>query len=83
MVCLSPVLHHSTDFIFISFEIIEPILVSLKIEYRLSQYKGAYAASQTTSMYMKGHNKTESPLLIRLCVLCFQMQPFRFFGVAV
>ena len=26
-------------------------------------------------------NKTESPILILLCILCFQRQPFRFFIV--
>ena len=43
-----PVLHHSIDYISISFGITEPILVALKIEYCLSWCKGAYAASQTT-----------------------------------
>ena len=32
-----PVLHHSADYIFISFGIIDPVLVSLKVEYRLSR----------------------------------------------
>ena len=30
-----PVLHHSANYIFISFATIEPILITLKIEYRL------------------------------------------------
>ena len=31
-----PILHHKADYICISFGIIEPILVSLKIEHRIS-----------------------------------------------
>ena len=42
---------------FISFGIIEPILVILKIEYRLSQRLGAYAASQATVLHMKRLNQ--------------------------
>ena len=38
----------------------------------------AYSASQTTLLFMKRLNKTESPIFGLLCVLCFQMQPFRF-----
>ena len=38
----------------------------------------AYAASQTKVVYMKRFNKTEFPIFILLCVLCFQSQPFRF-----
>ena len=52
-----PLLHNSADYVFIFFEIIELILVTLKFEYRLSWScgvrwakgaKGAYKASQTT-----------------------------------
>ena len=38
-----------------------------------------YSASQSTYLYMKKFNKTESPIFIILCVLCFQKQPFRVF----
>ena len=38
----------------------------------------AYSASQSTLLYMKRLNKTESPIFGLLCVPCFQMQPFRF-----
>ena len=48
--CLS-VLYHSVNYIFISFGIVEPILVALKIEYRLS-YE-VYAASKTTLLHIK------------------------------
>ena len=34
---LLPVLHHSADYIFHSFGIIEPLLVTLKIEYRFNR----------------------------------------------
>ena len=67
--------------------IIEPILVILKIEYRLSRRLGggrgeagggvsgeAYAASQTIVLHMKRLNQTESPSFMILCVLCFQRQ---------
>ena len=37
--CL-PILHQSSDYIFTSFGITEPILVTLKIEYRLSRCLG-------------------------------------------
>ena len=75
--CL-PVLHHSADLI--SFGIIELILVTLKIEYRLSRCWGrggvgggrAYTAWQITLLYMKNHNKSESLILVLLYVLCFQ-----------
>ena len=30
------------------------------------------------TMFMKRLNKTESPIFVLLCVLCFQRQPFRF-----
>ena len=59
---------------FISFGIIDPILVILKIEYRFSRRKAAYAASQTTVLHMKRLNQTESPIFVILCVLCFQRQ---------
>ena len=35
-----PVLDHNADYIFISFGIIEPIQVTLKIEYRFRQWEG-------------------------------------------
>ena len=37
---------------------------------------GAYAASQTTVLHVKGLNQTESPIFVILCVLCFQRQSF-------
>ena len=63
--------------------ITEPILVTLKIEYRLSPFWGgrlgaAYAASQTSWLHMKRHNNAESPIFVLLCVLCSKRQPFRF-----
>ena len=65
---------------FVSFGIIEPILVILKIEHRLSRRLGArgwggqaYVASQTTVLHMKRFNHTESPIFVILCVLCFQI----------
>ena len=41
-----------------------PILVILKIEYRLSRRKGVYAASQTTVLHMKRLNQTEFPIFV-------------------
>ena len=38
--------------------------------------RGSYAASQTTVLHMKGLSKTESPIFMILCVLCFQSQSF-------
>ena len=38
-----------------------------------------YTASQTTVLYMKRLNKTESPIFVLACVLCFQRQPLIFF----
>ena len=37
---------------------------------------GAYAALQTTVLHMKRLSKTESPIFVLLCVLCFQRQSF-------
>ena len=67
-----PVHHHSAGYIFIFFWIIQPILVILKIEYRLSRRLVAYAASQTTVLHMKRLNKTESP--ISLMFLCEEVK---------
>ena len=39
---------------------------------------GAYAASHITVLHMKRLNKSESPIFVTLCVLCFQRQSFRF-----
>ena len=39
---------------------------------------GDYAASQTILLHMKRLNKTESPIFVLLCVLCFKRQHFRF-----
>ena len=60
--------------------VIDPILVILRIEYRLSRGKGggggAYAASQTTVLHMKRLNQTDYPIFVILCILCFQRQSF-------
>ena len=58
---------------FISFGIIEPILVILKIEYAKGWGGGGggYAASRTTVLHMKRLNQTESPIFLILCVLLF------------
>ena len=40
---------------------------------------GAYAAPQTTILYMKRLNQTESPIFVILYVLCFQRQSFFIF----
>ena len=61
------------------------MLVTLKVEYRLSRWfggrdggwgggwvvgvGGAYTASQITLLYMKRLNNTESPIVF-LCVIC-------------
>ena len=63
-----PVLHHSADYSFISFGIIDPSLDSLKIEYCISRCRGRMQPRKTTP-----------PIFFLLCVLCFQKQPFRFF----
>ena len=55
--------------------IIEPILVALKIEYRLSLY--TRGSMQPRKVHMKRLYKTKFPVFVFLCVLCFQMQPFR------
>ena len=80
-----PVLHHSADYIFITFRTIEPNRVILKFEYHLSlcwswtwEKGGAYAASRTTFLHIKRRHKTESPIFVYLCVLSFQIRPFRF-----
>ena len=39
---------------------------------------GVYAALRTTLLHMKRIVKTESPIFILLCFLCFQNKPFRF-----
>ena len=68
-------------FFFISFWIIEHILVTFKIEYSLSWCWGGgggkegtymYAALQTTLLYMTRLNKTEFPIFVLLSVLCFK-----------
>ena len=46
----------------ISFVIIGPILVTLKVEYRLSRCYEAYITLNITPLYMKTRNKTESPI---------------------
>ena len=51
------------------FPIIEPILVTVKIKYHLSWCQrglggGVYAVWQTTELYMKKLNKTESLIFI-------------------
>ena len=66
-----PVLHYRADYIFISFEIIELIVVTLKIESVL----GTYFTAQHTLLHMKRLNKTESSIFVISCVLCFQRQP--------
>ena len=38
----------------------------------------AYAVLQTILLHMKRFNKTESPIFVLLCVLCFQRQSFKF-----
>ena len=43
-----------------SFGIIESVLVTLKIEYRLSHYLGAYAVPQITLLHMKRRKKKTS-----------------------
>ena len=46
------VLYRSADYIFISFEIIEPILVTLKIEYRLKAgASGVCSLANYTAVY--------------------------------
>ena len=54
----------------------EPILVILKIEYRLSRHYGAYAASQTILLHIKRLNQTEYPIFVILWVHCFKRQAF-------
>ena len=51
-----PVLHHSADYIFISFGIIEPILVALKFKHRLSRCSvmGRIQPRKTHSCIWKG-----------------------------
>ena len=41
---------------------------------------GAYAASQTTVLHMKRLNQSEYPILVILCVICFQWQFFLTFS---
>ena len=55
--------------------IIEPNLVALKIEYRLSLY--TRGSIQLRKVHMKRLYKTKFPVFVFLCVLCFQMQPFK------
>ena len=38
---------------------------------------GVYSIANYTIVYKK-LNKTESPIFVLLCVLCFKRQPFRF-----
>ena len=64
------VLHHTADYIFISFGIIEPILVTFKTEYRLCRCGGGggggggggvgmgVCALQTALLHVKRLNKT-------------------------
>ena len=63
------------DYICISF--IEPILVALKIKYCFSRCYVASAVSHNTLVHMKSLNKTDSPIFVILCVLCFKNQPFK------
>ena len=65
-----------SDFIFISFGIIQPILVTLKMKYWLSRCEGA---PHITLLHIKSLNKTISLIFFHLCVLCFQSHPLRFF----
>ena len=75
-----PVLHHSVDSIFISFGIIGPIRVTLRIEDCLSRCSGMYTASQTTLRCVKRlNNNTERRFFILLRFLCFQRQHFKFY----
>ena len=78
--------------IFISFGIIEPILVSLKFEYRLSGTVGVerggggaegrgVCSLANYMLHMKTLNETKSPIFVLLHVLCFQRQPFEFLFV--
>ena len=72
--CL-PILHYSADCFFISFRVLQPVLATLKIGYRLR----AYLASQRTVLFVKRPDRTGSPIIVSLCVLCFQWQSFRLF----
>ena len=47
-------------------------------KYSESELEGA-CSSQTILLHMKRFNKTEFPIFILLCVLCFLRQSFRFF----
>ena len=57
------------DYFFISFGIIEPILVTLNIKYRLPVLR-VYIASQPASIYINiFKKKTESLIFVLLCLL--------------
>ena len=51
----------------------EPILVMLKIKYRLSQCYEAFAASQTTLLHIKRLNQIEFRIFV---ILCSKGNPF-------
>ena len=64
--------------IIISFGIIEPIFVTLKIEYRLGWCWGCIQPRKLQYLYIKRLHKTESPSFVVVCVICFQRQPYKF-----
>ena len=82
-----PVHFYSAGYILISFGVIEPILVILKIKYRLPALggggggRGGVCSTQTTVLHMKRLNQIESPIFMILCVLCFQRISFLTFIV--
>ena len=61
-----PVHHHSADYIFWSFGIIEFIFSHLKIEFRLSWCLGAWAVLNISLLVMNRINKTEFAIFISL-----------------
>ena len=75
-----PVLHHSADYIFISFRIVGPIVVSLKMAFcscTLYTLEGVSSIANLLLMYyyvlllMKKLNKTDTPILFSVVCSLF------------
>ena len=74
-----PLHHHIAGYILFPFGIIEPILVILKIEYRLSRRYGAYAASQTSVAYEEAQSNRVSVFRDFVCSLFLKAIFFYFY----